>query len=482
MTEGVKLDWSVSRIIEATGGRLVRGEMGASVREISTDSRRIGPGDAFVALVGENHDAHCFLAQAVDRGAAVLVVSRKEAVSTVRGDVPIVLVEDTLRALGDLGRYRRDRAAIPVVGITGSNGKTSTKEMVAAVLSTRWKVLKNAGNLNNLIGVPLTLLSLDPSHEAAVIEMGINVPGEMDRLVAVAGPTVGLITNIHPAHLEGLQSEDAILLEKAALWRALGRDGLAVVNRDDERLDRLASSISARKVTFSSKSREAHVMASGRPDFSGGRTRFAVDFEGKVLPVTLAVIGEHQTHNAVAAAAVGYGLGLSPEAVVEGLNGHRPVPQRMETLSLPDGTVIINDTYNANPVSVIAAVRTAVQVAGKRPVVVVLGEMRELGPQSPHYHRMVGRRIGGLGLSRLITQGPLAQEISRGAREAGFPAHGCCHVENHEEAVAELLHHWHPGAWILLKGSRGMRMERVLEAILQRMGPPARPAGQEESA
>jgi len=460
--------WTVPEMIEATGGRLTLGNAECLIARISTDTRQLQAGDCFVALTGENFDGHDFVQNAIRKGAIAVVVSRRhEDIKVDAWDsVSVLEVQDTLYALGELARRFRQRFRIPVVGITGSNGKTSTKEMLASILSGKREVLKNKGNFNNLIGVPLTLLSLGPQHEVAVVEMGINIPGEMERLAEITSPTVGLITNIHPAHLEGLHSLDNILREKTRLWMRLRAEDLAVVNMDDDRLSGFVEKIRAHTLTYSLRDPSALVRLDGEVRQQNGRSQFYVAVGGKKVEVHLNVLGMHQVQNAVAAAAVAWGMGESPESIVEGLSKHRPVFQRMQAHPLPDGGTLIDDTYNANPQSMIAAVRAAIFASKDRPLVVVLGEMRELGEESPSLHREVGLEIGKLGVTSLITLGDLAAEIAKGAREAGMQATACYHACSHKEIVDWLFKRRPEGAWVLVKGSRGMKMEAIIKEFL----------------
>ncbi len=462
------MNWTRSDILEATRGTLLQGSPVGSVGRISTDTRSIEPGDAFVALRGENHDAHDFLGAAVEKGAETLVVSRlpDERPVPAPSHVTVVRVPDTLTALGQLARFHRSRFTVPVAGITGSNGKTSTKEMVSAILGQGRKVLKNRGNFNNLVGVPLTLLSLEPDHEIAVVEMGINVPGEMDRLVHMAVPTAGIVTNVHPAHLEGLGSLDRILEEKGKLLSSLGAGGVAVINLDDERLETFSKRLECRRVTYSLQKQEAMVALGGPVEVKEGVSVFPLRLGKETVPARLSVLGMHQVQNAVAAAALAWALGESPESVVRGLSLHQPVKQRMQMHRLAGERILIDDTYNANPQSMLASVRTVVAASSGRPVLAVLGEMRELGPGSAALHYEVGFQVGASGIRFLITMGEFGREIQRGARDAGLSASSCFHAGSHEEAV-ERLRDWMPrDAWIVVKGSRGMTMERVVEGMM----------------
>lgn len=467
--DGGPMGWTVANLVEATGGLLVCGNPGGHVAGVSTDTRLVRPGDCFVALVGDRCDGHDFVPDALARGAAAVVVSRKmrELGASPAGGPAVLEVADTLYALGELARFHRRRHPIPVVGISGSNGKTSTKEMVSGILGQSRSVLKNHGNFNNLIGVPLTLLSLRPDHDVAVVEMGINIPGEMARLVEIAGPTAGLITGIHPAHLEGLHSLERIFREKTKLYEGLGPEDLAVVNLDDEYLSGCLGRIEARTISYSMGSSSAQVKPVGEVLLDAGGSSFVLDIGGERVRVALPILGLHQVQNAMAAAAVAWGMGESPESIARGLSACRPVRQRMQVHRLQDGRIVVDDTYNANPRSMMAALQT-VRAAGRSlPVVAVLGEMRELGEESASLHRGVGREVGGLGISRLITLGGMGREILEGAMESGMKGCDCHHAFSHEDAAAWVCEHCPEGAWIVVKGSRGMTMERVVGELLK---------------
>ncbi len=450
----------------------MKGTREKTLKGISTDTRLIEPGCCFVALVGDRHDAHDFIPDALAKGASAILASRPLSELQIPSDADIAVVQapDTLFALGELARYWRSLHSIPIVGITGSNGKTSTKEMVASILGQNLHVLKNQGNFNNLIGAPLTLLKLNAAHQAAVIEMGINIPGEMERLAHICRPTAGLITNIHPAHLEGLESLDKVLEEKGKLWETLDGDDLAVVNHDDERLKAFAKTIKARKIAYSLGSSAADVQLVGNVEMEEGASSFHLRFGEKVVPVRIPVLGLHQVQNAAAAAAAAWGIGVEPEVIAAGLSNHQPVRQRMQMRPFNDGCVLVDDTYNANPSSMTAAVRAIMAASGSRPVAAVLGEMRELGPQSASLHREVGEQIAALGVSRLATMGEMGRELSAAARDAGMSPSHIHHALTHEEATAWLLEHLPQKAWVLVKGSRSMTMERVVEGILQNFG------------
>ncbi len=296
--------------------------------------------------------------------------------------------------------------------------------------------------------------------------MGINVPGEMARLLEITRPTVGLITNVQPAHLEGLHSLDEIVSEKGRLWLNLQPEHLAVVNLDDERLVELSKKINVRTVTYSLKAAGADVRLAGDVATHEGLSAFAIALGGESVTVRLPVLGFHHVGNALAAAAVGWGMGMSAGAIAAGLAKYQPVKMRMQMHRLADGRILIDDTYNANPGSLLAAVRTVTREGRGKPVVAVLGDMRELGPESAALHREVGRQIGALGVAQLITFGQMSLEIAGGAREAGLSAAACRHAESHEQIVSWLRDEVVKDAWVLVKGSRSMAMDRVVEGIL----------------
>jgi len=455
---------TVATLAEAAGGRILFGDPGAQVRAISTDTREIAAGDCFIALPGENHDGHLFVADAVRKGAGAVIVSKNVDLPP-EASAAVIVVGDTLYALGELARRHRMSFDIPLVAVSGSNGKTSTKEMVAAILSRTRKVLKNKGNYNNLIGLPLTLLDLSEEHSVAVVEMGINVPGEMERLAQIGSPTSAVITNIHPAHLLGLGSIEQIMEEKGKLWKALDTDGIAVVNLDDPMLSNFAEQIPARKITFSLRNGAADVSVCSKIAVSRGSTSFRINAGGFEIPVALPVMGVHYAQNALAATAAALSVGATAGEVGAGLAGCAPVPQRMNCLKLADGSVLVDDTYNANPRSMIAAVEAVLAASAGRPFVAVLGEMRELGPDSPSLHFEVGKRVGAAKPSRLIVLGALGVELLRGAQAAGLDESLCFQAADHAEA-ADFLRRVAPrGAWILVKGSRGMTMEKVVQAM-----------------
>ncbi len=448
----------------ATGGEWAGGAP-ERVQGVSTDSRSIPAGSAFVALRGERFDAHDFLGDALRAGAACAVVSRERAGSAPPG-LPVLLVPDTLRALGALARHHRLRFRIPVVGVTGSNGKTTTRQMIAGILSTRGPVLASEGNLNNEVGVPLTLLRLGPEHEAAVIEMGMSARGEIARLAALAEPRVGVVTNALPAHLAGLGSVDGVADAKGELYKGLPADGVVVANADDPRMLARARKSGRRTLTFSAGAdREADVVVLRVLSQDATGLRFVLGLGTKEVEVALPLVGEHNAVNAAAAAAAALSLGCTDREIVRGLAGVRPVGRRLRVERLPSDVLLLDDCYNANPASMRAALLTLRQLAGGGRALAALGDMLELGPAGDDLHRELGREAAAAGLAALATFGPGARLARDAAVAAGLPAGDAFHTEDPLALVAFVKDRLRPGDALLVKGSRGMKLERLVEAL-----------------
>ncbi len=462
--------WTLERMAEAAHGVLMGASREVSPSRVVTDTRTLKPSDVFVALRGERFDGHDFVEEAVRKGAVAVVVEGRQSAQRVSDRAAVIVVQDTLQALGDLARSVRESFSLPIIGITGSNGKTSTKEMTACILSRRFSILKNPGNFNNLIGVPLTLLQLTAAHEAAVIEMGINMVGEMDRLVSMVRPTLGIITNIHPTHLEGLESLNTVLSEKGKLWASLPEKGTAIVNGDDDLLQDFAATIKAQCVLCSLRKTSADFCVEGSVSVFPGESRFRLVTPSGKAPVRLAAMGEHHVRNALMAAAAAHLLGVSLEDIQAGLESYQPVKQRMAIVELQDEMVLVDDTYNANPMSMKAAFRAVKAAAQGNPVALVLGEMRELGESAAQWHRWVGEKAAESAPTLLIAMGMHGKDMLDGAQSAGYAPERCYLATSHEEAAQVLLAHVQPKHWILVKGSRGMTMERVVEKVIENKG------------
>jgi UDP-N-acetylmuramoyl-tripeptide--D-alanyl-D-alanine ligase len=454
--------------VRGTRGALLGGDLGIAVAGISIDSRSLGVGDAFFAIRGERLDGHGFLRDAVGRGAACLVIH--SVPDDLPPGVPVVLVDETTKALGRLAAWHRQRFSIPVAAVTGSNGKTTTKEMMAAVLGALGRVLKPESSFNNQWGLPLTLLKLTAEHQAAALELGTNRPGEIASLAEIARPTIAAVTTVSSAHTEFLGSLDDVQREKSALVRAVPAGGAVVLNADDPRVLAMGAASTARVWTFSALGGApgaADVRATGEiVDTSDGVTFVLETSQGRHA-VRLHFAGRHNVTNALAAAGVGMALGLPLERIAQGLEAARPAKGRC-VWRRAGSLRILDDTYNANPVSVLAALDTlGTSTLGMRRVV-VLGDMLELGPIAEAEHRRMGRAVAASGAAEFVGLGRSCRTAVEAAREAGLAESH--HADTFEDTVAHLLKRLAPGDAVLVKGSRGMRMERVVDALLARFG------------
>ena len=447
-------------IAKATGGTILPPGATATVTGISTDSRTINPGDLFIPLRGPNFDGHDYLIQAVRCGASACLV--EEIIGGF--PAPVVHVRDTLRALGDLAAARRLAFQGPVVGITGSSGKTTTKEMLAAILSLDAPLLKTEGNYNNLVGLPLTLLRLGENHQRAVVEMGMSALGEIARLTEIARPQIGLITNIGPAHLETLHGLDGVARAKGELFAGLPAQSTAVVNLDDARVRALPLANGVRRLTFG-LSAEARVRGREiRQEKNNiSFTLTLPDGESRVL---LRTPGRHNVHNALAAAATAHALGIDHETIARGLNLYRPGSGRLVPVVLPSGALLLDDTYNANPASTRAALQTLSENRGGQRIA-VLGDMLELGDLAADLHFEIGREAAK-NCDLLITMGAMSRQVADGALAGGMEDEAVRIVTDHRAAAALVLERAGRRDRILVKGSRGMKMEKVCAALRER--------------
>lgn len=465
--------FTIEEVLEVTSARLLLGDSAGlrrKIRRLCSDSREVGSEDLFVAFKGEHFDGHDFVEQALRKGAiGALVESGSEAASSLKSwsavPAPFIMgVPDALLAYQQLATYHRSRFQIPIVAVTGSNGKTTTKEMVARVLETRWNVLVTEGNLNNRIGVPHTLLRLNSRHDAAVIEMGVDHKGQTTRLADITRPTIGLITNIGPDHLEFFGTMEVSAEAKGELLDSLGPEDATVLNADDSYFGYLASRARCRVVSFG-LSPTALVRATEVQSDAKGMT-FRLSLPGRVrpTPVTLPAHGFHNLSNALAAAAVGYLCELSGAKIAQGLSHFRPAAMRSQVERL-GGITVINDCYNANPASMKAAIDLLAELGPGTHTVAVLGDMLELGAQSATFHREIGAHVAAGGIVSLVACGALGRTIAEGARTAGMADNRIAECVDAQQAIPHVLSMAHPGDVVLVKGSRGMRMEQVVEAL-----------------
>ncbi|MCF8096229.1 MAG: UDP-N-acetylmuramoyl-tripeptide--D-alanyl-D-alanine ligase [Desulfarculaceae bacterium] len=449
-------------VLQATGAH-ARGECPVlPFTGVSTDTRTIQAGELFVALNGPNFDGNAFLDQAFDAGAAAALVRRGAQGPTGNGHC-LLEVEDTLQALGDLAAaWRREHSAL-VAAITGSNGKTTTKEMLAAILSGRHQVLATKGNLNNLIGLPLTLLGLRDAHTACVVEMGMNAPGEIARLTEIAAPEAGVITNVGLAHIGMMGSVEAIAAAKGELFDGLSPAATAVVNLDDPLLAPYAASLPCRVVSFGIDSM-ADVRAK-EITAMGGEQSFVLDLAGETIMVRLAAPGGHNVMNALAAAATAHALGQGADAIAAGLGAFTTVPGRLALTGAPDGPAVVDDTYNANPVSVAAGLSAAVAMAQGRALVLVLGDMKELGELAAEMHRQTGLLAAQAGCRLVVALGEHAEDVAQGAREGGLSPDQTLIFAAMDELLNQITQLLDARDLVLVKGSRSMAMERVVARL-----------------
>lgn len=442
----------LSQVARDVQGRMIGADV--AIDGVSTDTRAIAQGTLFVALAGERFDAHDFLDQAVAAGAAALLVADA---TRVPAGIPAVVVDDTRLALGRLAAAWRARFTLPVIAVTGSNGKTTTKEMIAAILKAAYgtAVLSTRGNLNNDIGLPLTLLGLSPAHRAAVIEMGMNHPGEIAYLAPLGAPTVALVTNAQRAHLEGMGDLDEVAREKGAIFSGLPADGVAVINADDAYADTWRGMAGERPVRTFAIDHPADVRATVRQH----GLEMALDLqapEGEAA-IVLRVPGRHNARNAVAAAAACLAAGVPLAAVVAGLEGFAGVKGRLQRRVGKSGAEILDDTYNANPDSVRAGIDVLATTIGRK--ILVLGDMGEIGEASGQYHDEIGGYAKSQGVDLLYALGEATKAAVRNFGE------GARHFCNVEKLIAALDKEADPETTVLVKGSRFMKMERVADAL-----------------
>jgi UDP-N-acetylmuramoyl-tripeptide--D-alanyl-D-alanine ligase len=458
---------SIGEVLRATGGTLLQGEREAFFNGVSTDSRTTGEGELFIALKGAHFDGHRFASDALKKKAGGVMIEEERS-----GDIrwngyrpkAVIAVKDTLHALGDLALERRRKFGTPLVALTGSNGKTTTKEMIATCLETTFPVLKTKGNFNNLIGLPLTLLGLTERERVVVLEMGMNAPGEIQRLTEISEPDVGLITNIERVHLEGLGSFERVKEEKGALFHSMKKDGAILVNQDDPLVVDLAKEFSGQKITFGI-SRPAEVMAKDIRFRGAEGTSFTLVFGGQELEFHLPLLGKHFIPNALSAVAVATLFGIEVRTAKEALEHFQPFPMRMEVCPLQGGKTLINDAYNANPRSMVLALETLTEVRGTGRAIAVLGDMLELGDYTEEAHRELGKKAGELSIDLLLVLGKEAPLVADSAIRYGLRPENARVVKNHREVVSILRQIIRKGDWVLVKGSRGMEMEKIVNGL-----------------
>jgi len=445
---------SFAEAVAAMGARLVNGNEGGRFDGVSTDTRSVGKGQLFVAIRGEHFDGHDFLAMARDRGAAAALVDERHAAAA---PLPLLVADDTRLALGRLGRHWRLRFAPALIAIAGSNGKTTTKEMLASILRRHAGepgALATRGNLNTDIGVPLTLLGLGAGHRYCAVELGMNHPGEIAALAAIACPTVALVNNAQREHLEFMRTVEAVAAENASVFDALPADGVAVLNADDAMADMFRQKAGERRrIEFGLRSGDV----TGRYSLRPLESEIVLQTPAGETRAMLAIPGEHNVRNALAAAACAHAVGIPPEAIGAGLTAFRPYAGRLQVKKTVSGATLIDDSYNANPDSVRAAIDVLASCPG--PTALVLGDMGEVGEQGPEFHAEIGRYAKEKGIALLLALGTATPAAVRAFGDGG----------RHFDGIEKLLDETKGVTTILVKGSRFMKMERVIAVLAGEM-------------
>ncbi len=458
--------------MDATGGVLCTGSKSSRFDGFSIDSRAIGQEQCFICLIGDVHDGHTFIPDIISQGVTGIILNQEKAdpplLKTLEGaGVTCVAVQDTLTALGDLASFHRSRWNLSVVALTGSNGKTTTRTMTTDVVNRRFKTLSPFGNFNNLVGVPLTLLRTRRSHEWAILELGMSRPGEIRRLGRICAPDIGLITNIGPAHLEGLGSLEGVMNAKGEILETLSPKGRLILNADDPMVMRLAKRAPCKPILFG-LSKNADIRATALEN-SAAAVSFRLHVPGGDIHVTLPVPGVFNVSNALAAAAVGYCLEIPLNEIKTALGSFIPVKGRMNIVETVHGPHLIDDTYNANPGSVKEALRTLAGLRKEQRGLAALGDMLELGQASRDLHAEIGRFAAASGLAKLYVTGNFADAVKKGALGGGMAA-ADIFCGSKDDILAALEKAIQPGDWVLIKGSRGMRMETLVQALQAQYG------------
>jgi len=455
--------------LDIVGGKLLQGSAAKVFRGVSINSRTIEEEELFVCIQGEKFDGHNFLGEAIKKGAAGIILSSPSHLSEdmiSKGNSPFVIQsQNTLRALQELASYQRTRFPFQVVAVTGTNGKSTTKEMIASIIETKYKTLKTLGNLNNHIGLPLTLLARKPEHEVGVLEMGMSAAGEIKRLAEIAKPDIGIITNISAGHLEQLKTIKDVQAAKGELFESLDEEGTAIVNADDPLVLELVKSLRIKKITYGIE-QPADVQASNIQNKGSRGFTFTAKIFNQTISVNLSQIGYCNIYNALAALATGHSLGISGKDMNRGLENYQQIPQRNEQIHY-EGVTLINDSYNANPQSMREALKTLSEfnIQGKR--FLIIGDMLELGPLSESAHHELGQEITLSNVDHLVTVGPLASLVAESAKKNSRHPLQIGKFNTHAEAVNYLLRNVKKGDCLLIKGSRGAKMENVIQEYLK---------------
>lgn len=460
----------IRELIKAVSGKIIQGNQDCLVSNISIDSRTLIPGDLFFTIVGPNFDGHDFIIEAFKRGAVGVVVCKGASTllqnEQIDKDKIIIEVKDTLSALQDWSKHYKDKFKTFNICVTGSNGKTTTKEIIAHVLSQEFPLLKTSGNYNNEIGIPLTLLQLNKSHKMLVAEMGMRGLGEIKTLTNFIPPDLAVITNIGEAHIGLLGSKDNIFKAKSELLQSLDKDGKAIINRDDPYYFKMLDIVKDKKVyTFGIENR-SDIMAGNIRMVSDKGMRFSLEAQNsKSREINLPLLGRYNIYNALAAVAVAFALGIEFDLIERGVSSFKPLDLHMQLSNFYNGIKILNDSYNASPLSVKNALETLAEAAQNNGKIAILGDMLELGEKTDFYHREIGKEVVKLSIDVLITIGQGGKIIAQSSKKEGMAEERVFSFEKNEKLnlAKKLLNLIKPGNFVLLKGSREMKMEEILE-------------------
>lgn len=448
---------TVQEVLDWTGGSLLQGDPEKVIRHVHFDSRQMEKEGMFVALTTGQRDGHQFIEGAIQNGAHSVLLSRDHPSLRLKfPEVNFILHQDTETAFQNVARGYRQKAKIPLIAVTGSNGKTTTKDMIAHLLAGKFKVYKTYKNYNNHLGVPLSLLSIRPDHDLAVLEMGMNKPGEIRFLSRLANPTIGVITNIGEAHIQFFGTREKIAQAKGELLDETDPDGFVLLNGDDPLLCQQAMRYQG-KVYFYSIRTEGDIYAS-QITYSEEGSHFNVHLDGKTIPCYMPLFGEHNISNVLPAIFIAYQQGVDLATIKEQLLSLKVSDMRFQTIKGPNGSILINDAYNASPTSVKAAVHTFAHIYPSRQKVLVLGDIFELGDLADTLHQELGHYLKNHSFT-VITVGEKSAHISKET--------GGIHCRTHQEAASALLPYLSPQYAILFKGSRGMELEKVIDCILE---------------
>lgn len=450
----------ISELVFATSGETFNITENIIINGISTDSRKIKPGELFIPIIGESFDGHDFIGKAIESG-SVVVLSHRYLKDE---KIPYIKVKNTTDALLKIAKYYRSKFDIPAVAITGSSGKTTAKDMIAAVLGQSLNVLKNEGNYNNAIGLPNTIFNLNKNHEICVLEMGMNSFGEIRQLAEIVKPDIAIITNIGTAHIEFLKSREGILKAKLEIIEFFNKNNTLIINGDDELLKPIKNDKFNVKRFGLDKKNDIYAYAVKQIENKG--TEFSVQIHDVSETFFIPIMGTHNVYNGLSAIAAGVHLGISVEKIKAGLRGFKPPDMRMESFRLSNGMTIINDAYNANPESMKAAIETLHNMLCKSRKLLILGDMMELGEHTETGHYEVGKYAALSGINALITIGERSIRIEKGALENGLEE--VYHFQNNEEAKNKIMDILKPLDTVLIKGSRSIKLEEIVYFLRER--------------